>query len=110
VIAVEAINTGGRGQGGFTGGEWGNGAYGVATFNPAAKTHYLHVLAGPSGTTLSLPDPGIIIKEATVLKTGAALPFKQADGKIVINVADWSALAADGDVIIKVRGEKQPVC
>ena len=93
---------GGRGQGGFAAGEWADGAYGVTTFNPATKTHYLHVLTAPAGNTLSLPDAGYKIASAQNLKTGALLPFRQADGKIAIEVLDWSSVDSDGVTIIKL--------
>jgi hypothetical protein len=93
---------GGRGKGGFEGGEWDGGAYGVTTFNPATKVHYLHVLTAPSGTTLSLPDAGYRIVSAQDLKTGAPLPFTQSGGKLFIEVKDWRSLETDGDFIIKL--------
>lgn len=94
---------GGHGHGGFTGGEWDDGAYGVTTLRPATKTHYLHVLTAPSGDTLSLPDAGYCIASVRHLKTGEPLPFKQSGGKLAIMVHDWSSVASDGDCIIKLE-------
>ena len=96
------VMPGGRGEGGFEGGEWDDGAYGVTTFNPAAKAHYLHVLTAPAGNTLSLTDTRYRIVSARNLQTGALLPFTQSGGKLAIDVKDWRSLETDGDFIIKL--------
>lgn len=96
------VIAGGRGQGGFEGGEWDGGAYGVTTFNRATNAHYLHILTAPSGNVLSLPDAGIAVTSARNLKTGVPLPFRQSGGKLAIEVPDWSSLDGDGDYIVKL--------
>jgi len=96
------VVAGGRGEGGFEGGEWDGGAYGVTTFNSATKLHYLHVLTAPSGNTLSLPDAGYHIVSAQNLKTGAPLSFTQSGGKLSVKVKDWRSIETDGDFIIKL--------
>jgi hypothetical protein len=66
---------GGHGKGGFPAGAWDNGAYGVTTMLPDARTHYLHVLAPPSGGALSLPDGGYSVSGVSDLRSGGGVGF-----------------------------------
>ena len=94
---------GGRGQGGFAPGEWNDGAYGVTMLLPGTSTHYLHVLAAPSGKALSISDSGYQVTSVKNLKTGEELPFTQANGKVSMEIRDWKPLDVDGDYIIKIK-------
>jgi hypothetical protein len=94
---------GGHGQGGLPAGDWNDGAYGLTTFIPGKDIHYLHVLAAPSGHTLTIPDAGCKIVSARNLKTRTRLAFTQAGGNLSITVPDWSLLNSDGDYIIKLE-------
>lgn len=102
--AYESVyGTVGRGydQGGFPPGRWSDGAYGVTTLVPGGETHYLHVLIPPRGYRLALPDAGYDVTSAVNLKTGEALPFTQAEGRLTIE-ASWEATESEGDTVIKL--------
>ncbi|GAA0363748.1 alpha-L-fucosidase [Microbispora corallina] len=98
--SLNGTEGGGYMYGGLKPGFWNNGAHGVTTIsrtNP--NLHYIHVITPPSGSTLQIRDNGYRITGVTNLRTGAAVPFSQANGTLTISgVSSWDQY----DTVFKV--------
>ncbi|GLZ29869.1 hypothetical protein Lesp02_20590 [Lentzea sp. NBRC 105346] len=100
--SLVGVRGGGYAFGGFDPGYWNDGAYGVTTFR-GRNTHYLHVLTPPSGKQLVVPDSGYDVLFVRDLKTGRFLPFKQANGKLTVDVPSWDGALTEASTVLKVQ-------
>src|ERR1043165_2455221 len=85
--------------GGMQLGFWNDGAHGVITVKPGARTQYVHVVTKPSTNTLRLRDNGYWVTGVTNARTGERLRFTQSGGYLtILDARDWDTY----DTVFKV--------
>ncbi|MFC0108026.1 alpha-L-fucosidase [Kibdelosporangium aridum] len=90
---------GGYMYGGMQPGFWNDGAHGVITVKPGAKTQYIHAVTRPSTDMLRLRDNGYWVTGVTDVRTGERLKFNQSGGYLtILNIRNWDTY----DTVFKV--------
>ncbi|WP_410564019.1 alpha-L-fucosidase [Amycolatopsis sp. cmx-4-61] len=90
---------GGYMYGGLQPGFWNDGAHGVITVKPGAKTQYVHVVTRPSTDLVRLRDNGYRVTGVFDLRTGKPMRFAQSGGYLsILDITDWDTY----DTVFKV--------
>jgi hypothetical protein len=98
--SLYGVEGGGYMYGGMQPGFWNDGAHGVVTVKPGAKTQYLHVVTRPSTDLVRLRDNGYRVTKVTDLRTGERMRFSQSGGYLsVLNIKNWDQY----DTVFKVE-------
>ena len=85
--------------GGMQPGFWNDGAHGVITVKPGAKTQYVHVVTRPSTNLVRLRDNGYRVTRVSDLRTGKPMRFAQSGGYLsILDIKDWDTY----DTVFKV--------
>ncbi len=90
--SVHGVEGGGFMYGGMPGGNFGGGAYGYTTITKNnANPQYVHVVTKPSsGSSVKVRDSGYVVSGVKNMRTGASVPFTQANGFLTItNNGSW---------------------
>ncbi|WP_157249774.1 alpha-L-fucosidase [Nonomuraea typhae] len=91
---------GGYVYGGMQPGFWNDGAHGVITVEPGARTQYVHVVTRPSTDRVRLRDNGYWVTRVTDVRTGRSLAFHQSAGYLtILGITDWDPY----DTVFKVE-------
>nr|WP_223279373.1 alpha-L-fucosidase [Streptomyces sp. SDr-06] len=98
--SLHGVEGGGYLYGGLKPGVWNDGAQGVTTISKTDPVlQYIHVITPPGTSTLKLRDNGYQVTAVTNLRTGAAIPYSQADGTLSLTgLSDWDPY----DTVFKV--------
>ncbi|MEU4247734.1 alpha-L-fucosidase [Amycolatopsis sp. NPDC026612] len=97
--SLQGTEGGGYMYGGLQPGFWNDGAHGVITVQPGAKTQYVHVVTRPSTNLVRLRDNGYRVTGVADLRTGKPMRFAQSGGYLsVLDITDWDAY----DTVFKV--------
>jgi len=75
---------GGYMHGGMQPGFWNDGAHGVITVEPGARTQYVHVVTRPRTDMVRVRDNGYPVLSVSDLRTGEAMRFAQSGGSLTI--------------------------
>lgn len=98
--SLQGKEGGGYLYGGMQPGFWNDGAHGVITVEPGAKTQYLHVVTKPRTDRLRLRDNGYKVTGVSDLRTGKPLRFSQSAGHLtIVDIKDWDTY----DTVFKVE-------
>jgi hypothetical protein len=90
---------GGYMYGGLQPGFWNDGAHGVVTVEPGARTQYLHVVTRPRTDLLRVRDNGYAVTGVTDLRTGERMRYSQSGGYLtVLGIRHWD----EYDTVFKV--------
>jgi hypothetical protein len=90
--SLEDTEGGGYLYGGMQPGFWNDGAHGVITVKPGARTQYVHVVTRPSTNLVRLPDNGYRVTGVSDLRTGKPMRFAQSGGYLsILDITDWDA-------------------
>ncbi|MFL6140652.1 MAG: alpha-L-fucosidase [Labedaea sp.] len=106
-IAASLRGTEGGGYlyGGMAPGFWNDGAHGVITVGPGARTQYVHVVTRPSTNLVRLRDNGYKVTGVSDLRTGTRLRFDQSGGYLsILDIQSWDTY----DTVFKVDTIGQP--
>ncbi|MGS2617697.1 CBM35 domain-containing protein [Micromonospora sp. LZ34] len=91
---------GGYMYGGMQPGFWNDGAHGVITVEPGARTQYVHVLTRPRTDLVRLRDNGYQVTAVSDLRTGERMLFSQSGGYLtILDVDNWDTY----DTVFKVQ-------
>jgi len=97
--SLHGTEGGGYLYGGLQPGFWNDGAHGVITVGPGAKTQYVHVVTRPSTDLVRLRDNGYRVTGVSDLRTGKPMRFAQSGGYLsILDIKDWDAY----DTVFKV--------
>lgn len=91
-IRSSLVGTEGGGYlyGGMQPGFWNDGAHGVITVGPGAKTQYVHVLTRPRTDQVRLRDNGYRVTGVNDLRTGERMRFSQSGGYLtILGIDTW---------------------
>ncbi|MFI6320126.1 CBM35 domain-containing protein [Nonomuraea sp. NPDC050556] len=103
--ALKGTEGGGYMYGGMQPGFWNDGAHGVITVEPGARTQYVHVVTRPRIDQVRLRDNGYWVTAVKNLRTGRPQPFAQSGGHLTIrNITDWDPY----DTVFQVETAGQP--
>ncbi|WP_158839550.1 alpha-L-fucosidase [Saccharothrix deserti] len=81
---------GGYLYGGMQPGFWNDGAHGVVTVQPGARTQYVHVVTRPRTDQVRLRDNGHQVTRVTDLRTGERLRWSQSGGYLtILGITRW---------------------
>jgi hypothetical protein len=100
-IKESLVGTEGGGYlyGGMQPGFWNDGAHGVITVKPGAKTQYVHVVTRPSTNLVRLRDNGYRVTGVSDVRTGKPMKFAQSGGYLsILDIKDWDTY----DTVFKV--------
>jgi hypothetical protein len=98
--ALAGTEGGGYMYGGMQPGFWNDGAHGVVTLEPGARTQYVHVVTRPRTELVRLRDNGYLVTEVTDLRTGERMRFNQSGGHLtILGIQSWDQY----DTVFKVR-------
>jgi hypothetical protein len=98
--SVQGVEGGGYMYGGMQPGFWNDGAHGVVTVEPGARTQYVHVVTRPRTDLVRLRDNGYKVTEVSNLRTGERMRFHQSGGYLTIaGVSAWDAY----DTVFRVQ-------
>ncbi|RSN29670.1 alpha-L-fucosidase [Amycolatopsis sp. WAC 01416] len=98
--SLQGKEGGGYMYGGMRPGFWNDGAHGVITVEPGARTQYLHVITRPSTDLLRLRDNGYKVTGVSDVRTGKPLRFSQSGGYLtIVDIKDWDTY----DTVFKVE-------
>jgi hypothetical protein len=98
--SLQGTEGGGYLYGGLQPGFWDDGAHGVVTVVPGARTQYVHVLTRPTGDRVRLRDNGYQVTRVTDLRTGERLRFHQSAGYLsILDITEWDTY----DTVFEVR-------
>jgi hypothetical protein len=90
---------GGYMYGGMQPGFWNDGAHGVVTVKPGARTQYVHVVTPPRTDMVRLRDNGYRVTGVTDLRTGERMRFNQSGGHLtILGIRTWDQY----DTVFKV--------
>ncbi|HEV2778787.1 MAG TPA: CBM35 domain-containing protein [Actinophytocola sp.] len=90
---------GGYMHGGMQPGFWNDGAHGVITVEPGARTQYVHVVTRPRTNLVRLRDNGYKVVRVTDLRTGERMRFNQSGGHLsILDIKNWDTY----DTVFKV--------
>ncbi|HEU4423009.1 MAG TPA: CBM35 domain-containing protein [Pilimelia sp.] len=91
---------GGYLHGGMQPGFWNDGAHGVITVAPGARTQYVHVVTRPRTDMVRLRDNGYRVTRVTDLRTGERMRFNQSGGHLtILGITNWDTY----DTVFKVE-------
>src|SRR6266545_1421066 len=76
--SLQGTEGGGYMYGGMQPGFWNDGAHGVITVKPGARTQYVHVVTRPRTDMVRLRDNGYLVTSVTDLRTGQPMRFDQS--------------------------------
>ncbi len=97
--SLQGKEGGGYMYGGMQPGFWNDGAHGVITVDPGARTQYVHVVTRPSTDLVRLRDNGYAVKSVVDVRTGAPLRFTQSGGYLtILGITSWDTY----DTVFKV--------
>ncbi|WP_326625570.1 MULTISPECIES: alpha-L-fucosidase [unclassified Streptomyces] len=98
--SLQGTEGGGYMYGGMQPGFWNDGAHGVVTVGPGARTQYVHVVTRPGTDLVRLRDNGYRATKVTDVRTGKVLAFSQSGGYLtILGIADWDPY----DTVFKVE-------
>ncbi|MGC5004265.1 alpha-L-fucosidase [Streptomyces sp. DT203] len=98
--SLQGTEGGGYMYGGMQPGFWNDGAHGVVTVGPGARTQYVHVVTRPRTDLVRLRDNGYRATGVTDVRTGKAMAFSQSGGYLtILGIADWDPY----DTVFKVE-------
>ncbi len=98
--SLQGKEGGGYMYGGMQPGFWNDGAHGVITVEPGARTQYLHVVTRPRTDLLRLRDNGYKVTKVSDVRTGKPLRFSQSAGYLtLVDIKDWDTY----DTVFKVE-------
>jgi len=98
--ALRRTEGGGYLYGGMQPGFWNDGAHGVITVEPGARTQYVHVLTRPTGDLVRLRDNGYRVTRVTDLRTGERMRYDQSGGHLtILGIGNWDTY----DTVFKVQ-------
>ncbi|ANN18598.1 alpha-L-fucosidase [Amycolatopsis orientalis] len=98
--SLQGKEGGGYMYGGMQPGFWNDGAHGVITVEPDARTQYLHVVTRPRTDLLRLRDNGYKVTKVSDLRSGAPLRFSQSGGYLtIVDIKGWDIY----DTVFKVE-------
>ncbi|WIY05143.1 alpha-L-fucosidase [Amycolatopsis mongoliensis] len=88
--SLQGTEGGGYLYGGMQPGFWNDGAHGVITVKPGAKTQYVHVVTRLSTNLVRLRDNGYRVTGVSDVRTGKPLRFAQSGGYLsILDITDW---------------------
>jgi hypothetical protein len=91
---------GGYMYGGMQPGFWNDGAHGVVTVEPGARTQYVHVVTRPRNDMVRLRDNGYRVTKVSDLRTGEQMRFSQSAGNLtILGIKNWDTY----DTVFKVE-------
>lgn len=97
--SLQGTEGGGYMYGGMQPGFWNDGAHGVVTVGPGARTQYVHVVTRPGTDLVRLRDNGYRATKVTDVRTGKVMAFSQSGGYLtILGIADWDPY----DTVFKV--------
>jgi hypothetical protein len=97
--SLQRTEGGGYLYGGMQPGFWNDGAHGVVTVEPGARTQYVHVLTRPRTDLVRLRDNGYQVTRVTDLRTGERMRFHQSGGHLtILDIEKWDTY----DTVFKV--------
>ncbi|WP_329054476.1 alpha-L-fucosidase [Amycolatopsis sp. NBC_01488] len=97
--SLQGTEGGGYMYGGLQPGFWNDGAHGVITVKPGAKTQYVHVVTRPSTNLVRLRDNGYRVTGVSDVRTGKPVKFAQSGGYLsILDITDWDTY----DTVFKV--------
>lgn len=95
---------GGYMHGGMQPGFWNDGAHGVLTVEPGARTQYVHVVTRPRTDMVRLRDNGYQVIGVSDLRTGEAMRFAQSGGNLtILGIHAWDTY----DTVFEVHTSDQ---
>lgn len=98
--SLQGTEGGGYMYGGMQPGFWNDGAHGVVTVGPEARTQYVHVVTRPGTDLVRLRDNGYRATKVTDVRTGKVMAFSQSGGYLtILGIADWDPY----DTVFKVE-------
>jgi len=98
--SLQGTEGGGYMYGGMQPGFWNDGAHGVITVKPGARTQYVHVVTRPRTDMVRLRDNGYLVTSVTDLRTGQPMRFNQSGGNLtILDIRTWDAY----DTVFKVE-------
>ncbi|WP_457492791.1 alpha-L-fucosidase [Streptomyces sp. P5_D11] len=98
--SLQGTEGGGYMYGGMQPGFWNDGAHGVVTVGPGARTQYVHVVTRPGTDLVRLRDNGYRATKVTDVRTGKVMAFSQSGGYLtILGIADWDPY----DTVFKVE-------
>jgi hypothetical protein len=102
--SLYGVEGGGYMHGGMQPGFWNDGAHGVVTVEPGARTQYVHVVTRPRTDLVRLRDNGYKVTRVSDLRTGEPMRFNQSGGHLtILGVRNWDTY----DTVFKVETEGQ---
>ncbi len=97
--SLQGTEGGGYMYGGMQPGFWNDGAHGVITVEPGARTQYVHVVTRPRTDMVRLRDNGYTVAGVTDLRTGERMRFSQSGGHLtILDIRTWDTY----DTVFKV--------
>jgi hypothetical protein len=97
--SLQGKEGGGYMHGGMQPGFWNDGAHGVITVEPGARTQYVHVVTRPRTDLVRLRDNGYKVTGVTDLRTGERMRFTQSGGHLtILDIRNWDTY----DTVFKV--------
>lgn len=103
--ALQGTEGGGYMYGGMQPGFWNDGAHGVITVEPGARTQYVHVVTRPRTDLVRLRDNGYWVTGVSDLRTGKRMRFSQSGGHLtILGITDWDPY----DTVFQVETAGQP--
>ncbi|MEV7037365.1 alpha-L-fucosidase [Amycolatopsis sp. NPDC051061] len=88
--SLRGTEGGGYLYGGLQPGFWNDGAHGVITVKPGARTQYVHVVTRPSTNLVRLRDNGYRVTKVSDVRTGKPMKFAQSGGYLsILDIKDW---------------------
>jgi len=88
--SLSGTEGGGYMHGGMQPGFWNDGAHGVITVAPGARTQYVHVVTRPRTDMVRLRDNGYRVTGVTDLRTGERMSFNQSGGYLtILGIHNW---------------------
>src|SRR6266498_2072603 len=97
--SLRGTEGGGYLYGGMQPGFWNDGAHGVVTVEPGARTQYVLVVTRPRTDMVRLRDNGYTVAGVTDLRTGERMRFSQSGGHLtILDIRTWDTY----DTVFKV--------
>jgi hypothetical protein len=85
-------------------GFWNDGAHGVITVKPGARTQYVHVVTRPRTDMVRLRDNGYEVTRVTDVRTGERMRFSQSGGHLtILGITNWDTY----DTVFEVQTDGQ---
>jgi hypothetical protein len=91
-VSLRGTEGGGYMHGGMQPGFWNDGAHGVITVEPGARTQYVHVVTRPRTDMVRVRDNGYLVTGVADLRTGESMHFSQSGGYLtILDIRTWDA-------------------